>query len=78
MPVRPWPAIDNLLLGFTVVLPADNLLYCFLGVLLGHADRRAAGLGPAATVCAAPASRLSPCRWWRASSCWPASIWRAV
>ena len=36
----------NLALGLATAVSVQNLFYCFVGVLLGHADRRAAGDRP--------------------------------
>lgn len=42
--------LDNLTLGFVTALSPYNLLYCFLGVLLGTAVGVLPGLGPVATI----------------------------
>ncbi len=42
--------LDNLLYGFTVALSFDNLIYCFVGALIGTFVGMLPGLGPAATV----------------------------
>jgi putative tricarboxylic transport membrane protein len=42
--------IDNLGLGFATALSPFNLLYCFVGVLLGTAVGVLPGLGPVATI----------------------------
>lgn len=42
--------IDNLLLGFTVALSLQNVIYCLLGVSLGLLVGILPGLGPAATI----------------------------
>ncbi len=42
--------IDNLSLGFSVALSFQNLLYCFVGVLLGTLIGVLPGLGPIATI----------------------------
>ncbi|WP_433831681.1 tripartite tricarboxylate transporter permease [Actinoplanes sp. CA-015351] len=42
--------LDNLLLGFSTALLIENVLYCFLGVLLGTAVGVLPGIGPTATV----------------------------
>ena len=42
--------LDNLALGFTTALTLQNLLYCFLGVLLGTMIGVLPGLGPIATI----------------------------
>ncbi|MFG1348542.1 tripartite tricarboxylate transporter permease [Xanthobacter autotrophicus] len=41
---------DNLALGFSVALSLQNILYCFLGVLLGTLIGVLPGLGPIATI----------------------------
>lgn len=41
---------DNLLLGFSVALSLQNLLYCFIGVLLGTLIGVLPGIGPMATI----------------------------
>lgn len=41
---------NNLALGFSVALTANNLLYCFYGVLLGTLIGVLPGLGPTATI----------------------------
>jgi putative tricarboxylic transport membrane protein len=41
---------DNLALGFAVALQGQNLLYCFVGVLLGTLIGVLPGLGPLATI----------------------------
>ncbi len=41
---------DNLALGFDVALSFQNLLYCFIGVLLGTLIGVLPGLGPTATI----------------------------
>ncbi|MEZ0213563.1 MAG: tripartite tricarboxylate transporter permease, partial [Xanthobacteraceae bacterium] len=41
---------DNLALGFSVALSFQNLLYCFIGVLLGTLIGVLPGLGPVATI----------------------------
>jgi putative tricarboxylic transport membrane protein len=43
-------ALTNLLLGFSVALTPINLLWCFIGVVLGTAVGVLPGLGPAATI----------------------------
>ena len=40
----------NLALGFGTALDPFNLLYCFIGVLLGTAVGVLPGLGPVATI----------------------------
>lgn len=42
--------IENLFLGFTVALTPDNLLWCFIGVLLGTIVGVLPGLGPFAAI----------------------------
>ena len=42
--------LDNLVLGFGTALSPFNLLYCFIGVLLGTAVGVLPGLGPVATI----------------------------
>ncbi len=42
--------LDNLALGFTTALTMQNLLYCFIGVLLGTMIGVLPGLGPIATI----------------------------
>src|SRR5688572_14082424 len=42
--------LDNLALGFSTALLIENVLYCFLGVLLGTAVGVLPGIGPTATV----------------------------
>src|SRR3989304_3413438 len=42
--------IPNLTLGFTVALSFQNLIYCFIGVLLGTLIGVLPGLGPVATI----------------------------
>lgn len=42
--------IENLLLGFTVALTPDNLIWCFIGVLLGTIVGVLPGLGPFAAI----------------------------
>jgi TctA family transporter len=42
--------LDNLSLGFTTALTLQNLLYCFIGVLLGTMIGVLPGLGPIATI----------------------------
>src|SRR5688500_5059930 len=41
---------DNLALGFSTALLVQNILYCFVGVLLGTAVGVLPGIGPTATV----------------------------
>ncbi|WP_029348935.1 tripartite tricarboxylate transporter permease [Bosea sp. 117] len=41
---------DNLALGFSVALTFQNILYCFIGVLLGTLIGVLPGLGPVATI----------------------------
>lgn len=41
---------DNLGLGFAVALSLQNVLYCFIGVLLGTLIGVLPGLGPVATI----------------------------
>lgn len=41
---------NNLLLGFTVALSLQNLLYCFIGVLVGTLIGVLPGIGPLATI----------------------------
>jgi putative tricarboxylic transport membrane protein len=42
--------LDNLALGFSTALTLQNLLYCFIGVLLGTMIGVLPGLGPIATI----------------------------
>ena len=42
--------LANLALGFDTALSLQNLLYCFIGVLLGTAVGVLPGLGPLATI----------------------------
>src|SRR5215210_566558 len=42
--------IDNLALGFATALQPVNLLYCFVGVLLGTLVGVLPGIGPTATI----------------------------
>ncbi len=42
--------LGNLLLGFSVALQAKNILYCFIGVLLGTLIGVLPGIGPIATI----------------------------
>ncbi|MFG1478407.1 tripartite tricarboxylate transporter permease [Xanthobacter sp. V4C-4] len=42
--------LDNLALGFSVALSVQNLVYCFIGVLLGTLIGVLPGLGPIATI----------------------------
>lgn len=42
--------LDNLLLGFSVALTAQNILLCFLGALIGTLIGVLPGIGPVATV----------------------------
>src|SRR5690606_41293608 len=42
--------IDNLALGFSYSLALHNILYCFIGALLGTAIGVLPGLGPLATI----------------------------
>ncbi|MFF5077118.1 tripartite tricarboxylate transporter permease [Actinoplanes sp. NPDC000266] len=42
--------LDNLVLGFSTALLVQNVLYCFVGVLLGTAVGVLPGIGPTATV----------------------------
>ena len=60
----------NLIFGFSVAFSLQNLLYCFIGVLVDHLIGVLPGIGPMATIaiCRLPTtSRRS-----RRSSCWPA------
>ena len=41
---------NNLIFGFTVALSLQNLLYCFIGVLLGTLIGVLPGIGPLATI----------------------------
>src|SRR5918998_2384336 len=42
--------LDNLVLGFSTTLQPINLLYCFIGVLLGTVIGVLPGIGPLATI----------------------------
>ncbi len=42
--------LDNLVLGFSTALLLQNVVYCFVGVLLGTAVGVLPGIGPTATV----------------------------
>ncbi len=42
--------LDNLALGFSTALTFQNLLYCFIGCLLGTMIGVLPGLGPIATI----------------------------
>ena len=42
--------LQNLILGFSVALTLQNLLYCFLGVFLGTMIGVLPGIGPLATM----------------------------
>src|ERR1700752_4272338 len=42
--------LDNIALGFATALSAQNLLYCFIGVLLGTLIGVLPGVGPIATI----------------------------
>ena len=42
--------LDNLVLGFTIAFSAQNLAYCFAGVLLGTLVGVLPGLGPVSTI----------------------------
>ena len=42
--------LANLQLGFDVALTLQNVLYCFLGVLLGTLIGVLPGIGPVATI----------------------------
>src|ERR671915_828092 len=42
--------LDNLALGFSTALLVQNLLYCFVGVLLGTLVGVLPGIGPTATI----------------------------
>ncbi|HYH43472.1 MAG TPA: tripartite tricarboxylate transporter permease [Burkholderiales bacterium] len=42
--------VDNLILGFSVALTLQNLMYCFLGVFLGTMIGVLPGIGPLATM----------------------------
>src|SRR5512134_3630139 len=41
---------NNLILGFSVALTVQNLIYCFIGVMLGTLVGVLPGLGPLATI----------------------------
>jgi putative tricarboxylic transport membrane protein len=41
---------DNLILGFSVALSLQNLMYCFLGVFVGTAVGVLPGIGPLVTI----------------------------
>src|SRR3990167_5420572 len=41
---------DNLILGFTVALSLQNLVYCFIGVFVGTAIGVLPGIGPLVTI----------------------------
>ena len=42
--------LNNLLLGFSVALSLQNLLYCFIGVALGTLIGVLPGVGPLVTI----------------------------
>ena len=42
--------LDNLAIGFATAFTLGNILYCFIGVLLGTMVRVLPGLGPIATI----------------------------
>jgi len=64
--------IANLQLGFGVALAGTNILYCFVGVLLGTMIGVLPGIGPVATIAMLlPATFVLPPV--SASSCWRAS-----
>ena len=42
--------LDNLRLGFETALSLENLLFCFIGVVLGTAVGVLPGIGPTATI----------------------------
>src|SRR6267378_4859536 len=42
--------LGNLALGFSVALTLNNILYCFVGVLLGTSIGVLPGIGPIATI----------------------------
>jgi putative tricarboxylic transport membrane protein len=42
--------IENLAMGFKVSLDSYNILYCFIGCLLGQIIGVLPGLGPTATI----------------------------
>ena len=42
--------LQNLILGFSVALTLQNLMYCFARRFPRHPDRRTAGIGPLATM----------------------------
>jgi TctA family transporter len=44
------PLLENLVLGFSTALTLQNLLYCFVGVLLGTLIGVLPGIGPIATI----------------------------
>src|SRR5262245_20737858 len=45
-----WDLLGNLALGLTTAATPSNLLYCFLGVLLGTLIGMLPGIGPVATI----------------------------
>ena len=52
--------LDNLALGFATALSPENLLYCFVGVLLGTLVGVLPGIGPTATIaCSCPSRSAS-------------------
>ncbi len=42
--------LNNLMMGFGVALTLNNILYCFIGVLLGTLIGVLPGIGPIATI----------------------------
>jgi putative tricarboxylic transport membrane protein len=42
--------LDNLMMGFSVVLTLNNILFCFIGVLVGTLIGVLPGIGPVATI----------------------------
>jgi TctA family transporter len=71
--------VSSLLDGFATAITPVNLLYAFIGVLLGTAIGVLPGIGPAMAIALLPSARSSPARsarsawpcWHRSSSSWP-------
>ena len=62
--------LGDLGLGYATALSPFNLMYCFIGVLLGTAVGVLPGLGPVATIAMLLPITLA-CRRFHRSSCWP-------